>query len=152
LTLPFSGAKMPQIWFFNEGVNYTLKNKKKLRKWIIDSIMAENYQPGIINIIFCSDKELIAINKKYLEKDYLTDVITFDMSEIESEVSGDIFISVERVRENAKRFSQSIEKEMNRIVIHGVLHLVGYNDSSKEEKQLMVVKENFYLTRLNKFI
>ncbi|MCD4737315.1 MAG: rRNA maturation RNase YbeY [Bacteroidales bacterium] len=152
MTFPHSGAKKPHIWYFSEGVSYTPNNKNKLRKWIIDSIVAENHLPGMINIIFCSDKVLIEINKKYLNRDYLTDVITFDMSEIDNVISGDIFISVEQVRENAKKYTQRIANEINRTVIHGVLHLIGYNDYSKDEKQAMVIKENFYLKRWNKLI
>ena len=138
------------IHFFTEKTQYTLRNKKKLREWINDTALAEHAIAGEINIVFCDDEFLSDINFKYLKNNSLTDIITFPLMEDESVISGDIFISLPRVRENAKKFGQNAEDEMHRIMIHGILHLLGYGDSSAEEKKAMTKKENLYLGRLNK--
>jgi rRNA maturation RNase YbeY len=98
-------------------------------------------------LIFCSDEYLLDVNKKYLNHDYYTDIITFDYVE-DKIISGDIFISSDRVRENANQFNVSFEMELFRIIIHGILHLLGYKDKTKKDKSLMTEKENFYLSRL----
>lgn len=98
-----------------------------------------------VNIIFCSDDYLLEMNKKYLNHDYYTDIITFDNSEGEN-ISGDLFISIDRIRENAGAYGVSFENELQRVIIHGVLHLVGYKDHSPKEKETMRNKENFYLS------
>ena len=136
------------IHFFNEDIQYTLRGKAKIRKWITETAEEENSIAGEICIIFCSDAYLADINRKYLKHRTLTDIITFPFMEDETILSGDIFISVPRVRENAVIFSVRMEDELHRVIIHGVLHLLGYNDSSKKEKAGMRLKENYYLERL----
>ena len=139
------------IHFFSENIQYTVRGKKKLREWIIDTALAEQAITGEINFVLCDDNFLRNINIKYLNHSTLTDILTFPMMEDESIISGDVFISLPRVRENAKKFNQGFENELHRVMIHGILHLLGYKDSSRDEKNAMTKKENFYLDRLAKF-
>ena len=99
-----------------------------------------------INCVFCSDEYLGEINKKYLGHDYYTDIITFDHKDTEDNVEGDLYISAERIKENAKNFGVKTEEELIRVIIHGVLHLIGYEDKSKKEKMIMTQKENKYIS------
>ena len=100
-----------------------------------------------MSFVFCSDEYLLEINKQYLNHDTYTDIVTFDSSEDEDVIAGDIFISVDRIRENASKFGVSERDEMHRVIIHGVLHLCGFMDKEKEEKDLMTAKENEYLAK-----
>ena len=109
------------------------------------TITAENYTLECLNFIFCTDDYLHNMNVQYLEHDTLTDVITFDNSDIETEIEGDIFISIDRVSENATIFDTTTEKELHRVILHGTLHLLGYKDKSETEQQIMRQKEDFYL-------
>jgi rRNA maturation RNase YbeY len=133
-----------EIFFFLEETNYRIRNKSLLRNWLINSISAENKRVGELNIILCSDRYLHKINVDFLQHDTFTDIITFDNSE-EDIITGDIFISINRVKENAKIFSVTIKEELHRVIIHGVLHLCGYGDKTGLEKRLMTSKENYYL-------
>lgn len=137
---------MKSILFFNEDIDYTPKGKINLRKWIEGTIKAEGFKRiGELNFIFCSDAYLLEINKQYLDHDTYTDIVTFDSSEEEDLIAGDIFISVERIAENAARFGVTEKDELHRVIIHGVLHLCGYYDKKSEDKKLMTEKENYYL-------
>lgn len=136
---------MPAIHFFNEDTTYSLPNKRKVKAWITNTISAEGFTLGEMNIIFCSDDCLLEINKKYLDHDTYTDIITFDNSEISKQITSDVFISIERVKENAKSFKTSTYNEACRIIIHGTLHLLGYGDKSKTEKTKMTEMEDHYL-------
>ena len=136
---------MSSISFFSEDIVYTLKNKIKVRKWIATAISAEGFTLKELNFIFCSDEYLLRYNKEFLKHDTLTDVITFDNSEVNSEIFGDIFISIPRVIENAEIFNVTSENELHRVMIHGALHLLGYSDKGKSAKAKMTFKENFYL-------
>lgn len=136
------------IQYFNEDVPLPKLKKRKSTKWIKETILSEGKRVGDISFIFCSDIYLLEVNKTYLDHDYFTDIITFDYVE-GTLVSGDIFISVDRVRENSIEFKTTFENELNRILIHGVLHLVGYKDKNKKDKLLMTEKEDFYLKSLN---
>lgn len=137
---------MKSILFFNEDIDYTPKGKVNLRKWIEGTIKAEGFKRiGELNFIFCSDAYLLEINKQYLDHDTYTDIVTFDSSEEEDLIAGDIFISVERIAENAAKFGVTEKDELHRVIIHGVLHLCGYYDKKSEDKKLMTEKENYYL-------
>ena len=136
------------ISFFSEKVKIPLFQKSRAKVFLRNIILDENHKPGDISIIFCSDNHLLSINKKYLEHDYYTDIITFDYSEGKV-ISGDIFISIDRVKENALKFQVTLDEELHRIMCHGVLHLLGVNDRKKAEKEEMTRKENHYL---NKFL
>jgi probable rRNA maturation factor len=133
------------IYFFSEDISFSPSAKTFLRTWINQTIQAEAYQLQELNFIFCSDDYLLKINQEYLKHDTYTDIITFDNSEVENDIVGDIFISIDRVKENAKTFKTSFTDELHRVMIHGTLHLLGYPDKKKEEKALMTEKENFYL-------
>jgi len=134
------------INFFFENIE-TFDLNKNINTWIQDTIENENKQLGEINIIFCSDEHLLKMNVEHLNHNFYTDIITFDYCE-ENIISGDLFISKNRVEENAKSFEVSFSDEINRVIIHGVLHLLGYNDKTDEEKKQMRNKENFYLDKL----
>ncbi|MEY3048466.1 MAG: hypothetical protein RL365_504 [Bacteroidota bacterium] len=110
-------------------------------------VSLESRELGDITLIFCTDEELLAINKEHLDHDYYTDIITFNYNH-DSIVSGDLFISVDRIKDNASLLSVSMEEELHRVCYHGVLHLVGYNDKTAEEIEIMRTKENFYLNKL----
>ncbi len=139
---------LKDIFFFNEDITYIIKDKQKVRKWVADTIKAEGFKRiGELNFILCSDAYLLEINKQYLHHDTFTDIVTFDSSEEDSVIAGDIFISVERIKENALKFKVPEQDELHRVIIHGVLHLCGYLDKKKEDKELMTAKENAYLAK-----
>lgn len=141
------------IYFFCEDVEYTLKNKRIIRQWISFTILAEGIEKiEELSFIYCTDKYLLSINQQYLNHDTYTDIITFDNSEEENVLSGDIFISLERVKENASLYNVSTTHEMHRIMIHGVLHLCGYLDETPAEKDRMTQKEDFYLNKLESLL
>ncbi len=117
-----------------------------IRKWILFLIESENEKAGVLNFIFCSDDFLYAINNEYLQHDTLTDTITFDYSEQFASISGDIFISIDRIKENADNFAKPFMNELCRIIAHGVLHICGYGDKQDDEKAVMQSKENYYLS------
>ena len=129
-------------YFFEEIESFTII--KEIKEMIIIAFEKEGKEGGEINYIFCSDKYLLKINKEYLEHDYYTDIITFDNSE-QSLISGDIFISKERVEENSNQYGVSFENELNRLMVHGLRHLFGYNDATQEEKNFMRLKEEQYM-------
>jgi rRNA maturation RNase YbeY len=129
------------INFSNDNIVFDLKQKTKLKQWIVDVIKKEKLNVGQLNYTFMSDDALLKINIEYLKHNTYTDIITFDYCE-EKNVSGDVFISVDRIKENAKKFGVSFEEELHRVMIHGVLHLCGYKDKSKTDSELMRKKEN----------
>lgn len=133
------------IHFFREEIDFVLREKTAIRNWIKETISKESHALKEINFIFCSDEYLLQINREYLNHDTLTDIITFDNSEIPGKIIGDIFISVERIRENARKFEVAERDELHRVMIHGLLHLLGYADKDKKAKAQMTEKENQYL-------
>jgi probable rRNA maturation factor len=138
---------MPAISFFEEDINFKLKDKTLVRQWITDTISSEGFKLKELTYIFCSDAYLLQINQQYLDHDTYTDIVTFDNSEIEGTIVSDIFISIERIRENATKFNVTETTELHRVIIHGVLHLLGYKDKSPADKQKMTIKEDFYLNK-----
>ena len=139
------------ILFYSQNIKFSLKNKSVLKSWINAVIANENKSPGEINYIFCNDLFLRVLNKKFLKHDTYTDILTFDYSgEVlqKNKITADIYISISRVKENAKKLNYSFESELNRVMIHGILHLCGYNDKTKSEKEIMRKKEEEYLSRL----
>jgi rRNA maturation RNase YbeY len=130
--------------FFHSECDFKPESISHLDSWIKDAIANEQKILGEINYIFCDDDYLLEKNQTYLNHDTYTDIITFDYSE-ENSVSGDIFISIERLKENARKFAVPFDTELRRVMIHGVLHLIGYKDKSDKEKKLMREKEDFYL-------
>ncbi len=137
------------IHFFTEDTSFILKQKTPVRNWIVATIEAEAYRLKELNFIFCSDAYLLEMNQGYLNHDTYTDIITFDNSDTPKKIVGDIFISIDRIHENAKNFEVSEKDELHRVIIHGVLHLLGYADKGKEKKAQMTDKENQYLSLRN---
>ena len=132
---------------FHSEIKFVLKNQRKLEKWIEDVIISENKELGDINYVFCSDEYLLERNIEYLNHDNLTDIISFNYCEGDI-ISSDIMISIDRIKENSIIFENSFSNELHRVMIHGVLHLIGYNDKTKKEKQKMREREDFYLKKL----
>lgn len=126
---------------FNYELDFQLEDEEQFASWISSVIVSENKKEGDINYIFCDDEYLLEINKQYLEHDYYTDIISFDYS-VGNELHGDIFISLDRVRENASDFNVTFEEELKRVIIHGVLHYCGFKDKSVDEELLMRLKED----------
>ncbi|MDB5019096.1 MAG: rRNA maturation RNase YbeY [Pedobacter sp.] len=136
------------IHFFTEDISFTLKHKTIIKNWLKEAVAAEGYVLAELNFIFCSDEYLLGMNQQYLNHDTYTDVITFDNSEAPKTIVGDIFISVDRIKENAGQFSRDFIDEMCRVMVHGTLHLLGYKDKTKAAKLLMTEKEDLYLSKL----
>jgi rRNA maturation RNase YbeY len=136
------------INFFTEGIDFKIVDKRKLKRWIKNEIILEKSTPGSINFIFTSDSILQEYNYKYLKHKSLTDILTFPLTNISISVSGDIFISIDRVNANAKIFRIENLVELYRVMIHGILHLVGYNDKTVEDKRTMREREDQALNRL----
>ena len=131
---------------YHSECDFQLKDNESITKWLEVAISTENKELGEINYIFCDDQYLLKKNQEYLKHDTFTDIITFDYTE-KNRLSGDIFISIERVKENAINFAVPFETELRRVIIHGVLHLMGYKDKSEEDTETMRSKENFYLSK-----
>ena len=136
-----------KINFFTEDIKYILRDKVAIRKWLMDAATNEGCKIEEVNIIFCSDAYLSEYNKKYLKHTTLTDIITFDNSE-GKQLSGDIFISIERVCENAMTFKVTKNQELKRVMIHGILHLCGYKDKTASDRKKMRKKEDEYMLNI----
>ena len=132
------------IQFFSEDIDFSFSAEEIVKDWIKKCALSEGYSIEYINIIFCSDLYLLDLNQKHLSHDYFTDIITFQYAS--DPIEGELFISVDRVTENANLLNVPIDHELHRIIIHGVLHLVGYSDKTEEEKIKMTQKEDFYLS------
>ncbi|MDR2979880.1 MAG: rRNA maturation RNase YbeY [Bacteroidales bacterium] len=137
---PLTPNLQPTMILFQTETKFTLKNKRAYKVWIKQIAQHESRRVGDINYIFCDDDYLIEINRQYLDHDTYTDIITFDYGEGDT-IHGDIFISVERVAENAKEFSTTFSEEFLRVMAHGILHLCGYKDKTKAEEKVMRRKE-----------
>ena len=129
------------IHFFSEEISFALKEKLNRKRWLTKIATNAGFKIKELNYVFCSDEYLYQMNRDYLKHDTYTDIITFDNSENKDDIEGDIFVSIDRVRENAKTHTQEIETEMNRVLAHGLLHLMGYKDKTQEEAALMRLKE-----------
>lgn len=132
---------------FNYETNFELDNEDKLSSWISNTISDEGFKEGEINYIFCDDAYLLNLNIEFLDHDTLTDIISFDYT-MGKLISGDVYISIDRVRENAKDFNVSFENELSRVMIHGILHYCGYKDKTDRETSEMRSKENYYISKL----
>lgn len=129
---------------FSSETNFVLVHEANYAKWLIQVASLEGKQLDFVDYIFMDDAALLNLNQSYLNHDYYTDVITFDYSN-EHAVSGDVFISIERIEENAVELKSSFEKELSRIMVHGLLHLCGYKDKTTDDKLVMTSKEDYYL-------
>jgi probable rRNA maturation factor len=135
------------ISFRLQDVKFTLKDKQVLRNWVALVASNEEFSIAPINYVFCSDGHLLEMNKQFLNHNYFTDIITFDYTE-GKRLSGDIFISIDRVADNAKTYKSTFECELHRVMIHGVLHLMGYKDKTPADEKKMRQKENAALKLL----
>lgn len=135
------------VFFHKENVSFSI-NEELVVKWLDESVRSLGFVIGELSFIFCSDEYLKEINIKYLNHDFFTDVITFDYSK-EKLLFGDVYVSTDRVKENAKTYNSSFNKELFRVIIHGVLHLCGFNDKTKKEKTLIRSKENEALSTID---
>ena len=133
------------VSYYNEDTKFTFKEKRLTSRWLKLVAESEIRRLGDISIIFCSDNYILDVNMKYLQHDYFTDIITFDYCEGDR-LNGDLFISVDSVRENAQFYGTEFENELNRVIVHGLLHLIGYDDHTKEDIAQMRAKENYYLS------
>jgi probable rRNA maturation factor len=132
------------IHFIEEDRKVEGLKKAVSKNWLEKVILSEGKEAGIVNIVFCSDDYLVKVNEEFLHRDYYTDVISFDYSE-NGRTSGDILISVDRVRENAAELGISFLDEVKRIMVHGVLHLIGFNDDTDEKRRKMAAMEDLYI-------
>jgi len=132
---------------FNYETDFKLESEEVISKWILNTIENEKHKIEEINYVFCNDEYLHKLNVEFLNHDTLTDIISFDYS-VGKIIHGDIFISIERVADNAEDFKVSFEDELNRVIVHGVLHYCGYKDKTDEDAKLMREKENYYLATL----
>ena len=135
-----------KVCFFFEEKNFSLENRAQLKTFIESLFKKEKKKLSSINYIFCSDKKLLEINRKFLNHDFYTDIITFNLSELDS-TQAEIYISIDRVRDNAKSLNISFKSELHRVVFHGALHLCGYKDKIRAERIKMRQKEEFYLSK-----
>jgi len=133
------------ISYFNEDIDFKFKGKALNNQWLRMVAGSEVRRVGDISIIFCSDNYILDVNMRYLQHDYFTDIITFDYCEGDR-LSGDLFISIDSVRENALYYGAEFGDELNRVMVHGLLHLIGYDDHTEEEKKVMRAKEDYYLS------
>ena len=136
------------ISYFFEDTDFIFKGKTLNNRWLRLVAESEIRHIGNISIIFCSDNYILDVNQKYLQHDYFTDIITFDYCEGDK-LSGDLFISVDSVRENSIEYGTEFSEELNRVIVHGVLHLIGYDDYTEEDIAVMRKKENYYLSLRN---
>ena len=133
------------ISYYFQDTDFKFRDRRKTNEWLKLAAESEIRRIGNISIIFCSDNYVLDINQKYLQHDYFTDIITFDYCEGDR-LSGDLFISVDSVREDSVEFGTEFKDELNRVIIHGLLHLVGYDDHTEKDIKLMRSKENYYLS------
>ena len=136
------------VSYFLQDIDFVFKHKRLNNSWLKLVAESEIKKLGNINIIFCSDNYILDVNVKYLGHDYFTDIITFDYCE-KNILSGDLFISIDTVRDNAEFYKTEFKDELNRVIIHGLLHLIGYDDHTPEEQKIMREKENYYLELRN---
>ena len=135
------------IHFFTEGIAFDLKEKRKIKGWIGSVISSEGKRLGEVNVVFASDDYILGLNKKYLNHDYFTDIVTFNYNRLET-LSGDIFISIDTVRKNADFYNIHFLDEIHRVIIHGILHLLGFDDKNVDQKSIMRLQENKWLDDL----
>ena len=134
------------VHYFNQDISFRFPQKRLTSRWLQAVAESEGKKLGDISIIFCSDNYLLEVNKKYLKHDYYTDIITFNYCEGNT-LSGDLFISVDSVKENASFYGTEFADELNRVIVHGLLHLIGYDDHTEEDIATMRAKENYYLSQ-----
>lgn len=133
------------VSFHLADISFKLSGKLQLRKFIVDSFQKECSKKIAVSYVFCSDEYLLQINKDFLQHDYYTDIITFPLAETDKRVEAEIYISIDRIKENAASLKVTFEQELYRVIFHGVLHLAGYKDKTKAEKEQMRKKEEQWM-------
>lgn len=136
-----------KILFYSEGIDFTIPTENSIRQWLKSIAKTENKELNYINYVFLSDEGLLSKNKEFLNHDYYTDIISFQMEQ--NPIAGDIFISIDRVKENAKTYGIEFITELLRVLSHGLLHFIGYGDKSEKEVKVMRSKEDYYLNQYN---
>lgn len=136
---------MNKISFYSADRSIPVKKRTLVKTFLTTVVFTEGYSPGTISYIFCSDTYLLKMNRRFLHHETYTDIITFPLSASEKTLSAEIYISTDRIKENAKQYSETYEKELLRVMIHGLLHLCGYNDKTEPQKKKMQAAENYYL-------
>lgn len=137
------------VRFFSQSLPFKISNPNKIKRWILQTFENEEVDKKIdLNIIFCTDDELLEINQNFLNHDFYTDIITFPIEEDENRLEAELYISLDRVKDNSSNLNVNFELELYRVIIHGVLHLCGYDDSSSSEKEIMRAQETFHLSKL----
>jgi probable rRNA maturation factor len=136
---------MPKVQFYFLDRNPVLKERTRLKAFIEKLFLAEKKKLGNLSYIFCSDEQLLSINQDFLKHDFYTDVITFDLSSSNKEIDGEVYVSVDRIKDNANQLGNSFKEELHRVILHGALHLCGYKDKKKTDQQQMTQAENKYL-------
>ena len=144
--MPLSTSKS-KVCFFFQGAKVSLDNRTQLKKYIESIFKKEGKKLESINYIFCTDKAVLEINRQFLAHDFYTDIITFGLSEAKAPIQAEVYISIDRVKENARQLGVSFKSELHRVIFHGVLHLCGYKDKSKKDIEEMRGKEEFYLKK-----
>ncbi len=139
------------LFHTDNSIKFNFTNKRQYKSWISDIILSYNKSIGDINYIFCSDEKILEINKEFLQHDYYTDIISFDYCE-GNLISGDIYISIDTVKSNSIKYNTLFTEELNRVLIHGVLHFIGFKDKSKNDASKMREAENTALTSINKYL
>jgi probable rRNA maturation factor len=139
------------VHFYFKKINFRLGERGRLKRFIDFLIHNEKKKLSSINYVFCNDQALLKINRTYLNHDFYTDIVSFDLSDSPKNILGEIYISIDRVRENAEIFRNSFKDELHRVIFHGVLHLCGYNDKTNRETEIMRKKENLYLNLYKRF-
>lgn len=138
-------AQSQKVNFFYQDVSFAFASRQNLKLFIEKLFKKEKYQLQQVNIIFCSDEALLKINRDFLQHDYYTDIITFPLSEQGAPVNAELYISVDRIRDNAGQLGISFKRELHRVVFHGCLHLTGYNDKSSQQIKTIREREDYYL-------
>ena len=147
----FKEDREASVHFYFKKINFRLGERRKLKRFIDSLINKEKKKLSSINYVFCNDQALLKINRTYLNHDFYTDIISFDLSDSPKNILGEIYISIDRVRENAEIFKNSFKDELHRVIFHGILHLCGYNDKTNREAEIMQKKENLYLNLYKRF-
>lgn len=142
-----AAASKSKVYFFFQETSFHLGQRNRLKDFLRKMVKAEGLELGSLNLVFCTDPILLDINKRFLSHDFYTDIITFDLSDTADRIDGEIYISADRVRENARELSLSFRAELHRVIFHGVLHLCGYGDKTPVEKQTMRRLESKYLRK-----
>jgi len=146
-----SSDNLASINFLDSKASYRIRSVRKLKKYLFSIFKKENKSLHSLNIVFCSDNELLKLNREFLSHDFYTDVITFALNRKGEAIIGEIYVSIDRVGDNAKKNNETFKRELHRVIIHGVLHLCGYNDKTSKDRKLMKEKEETYLNNYELF-